>query len=72
MCETDPAGNCLAAPGATVTVSYLGGTNKSFKFFVQASAAVPLDPAANRVFVRLSTPDGVQRGATSAAVCTGC
>jgi len=71
-CETDSAGNCVASPSPAVTVTYAGATNKSFKFFAQASGAIAFSPAVNRVFVRLRSSDGVQRGATSAAVCTGC
>jgi hypothetical protein len=52
-----------------VTVSYAGGTNRSFAFFAHASGSIPFDPAGNRVYARL-TQAGVLRGATSAAVCT--
>jgi virginiamycin B lyase len=69
VCETDAGGNCLAPPTPTVTVDYLNGTNRSFKFFAQASGSIPFDPANNRLFARL-TQAGVLRGATSAAVCT--
>jgi hypothetical protein len=69
VCESDAGGNCLAPPAPTVTVDYLNGTNRSFKFFAQASGSIPFDPATNRLYARL-TQAGVLRGATSAAVCT--
>ncbi len=69
VCETTGGSVCLAPPTPTVTVTYMGGTNRSFAFFAQASGSIPLDPANNRVFARL-TQAGVLRGASSAAVCT--
>ena len=70
VCETNSGtGACLAPPTPTVTVSYPGGTTKSFAFFAQASGSIAFDPANNRVFARLKQA-GVLRGATSAAVCT--
>jgi hypothetical protein len=72
VCETTGGSTCLAPPTPSVTVNYAAGTNRSFAFFAQASASVPFDPANSRVFARLrqAGPNGVLRGATSAAVCT--
>ena len=69
VCETTGGSVCLASPTPTVTVSYAGGTNRSFAFFAQASGSIAFDPGVNRVFARLKE-SGVTRGATSAAVCT--
>ncbi len=59
----------MARPTPTITVTYTGGTNRSFAFFAQASGSIAFNPATNRVFARLRQ-SGVLRGATSAAVCT--
>jgi hypothetical protein len=69
VCETTGGSTCLAPPTPTVTVNYAAGTNRSFAFFARATGAIAFDPANNRVFTRLRE-DGVQRGATSVAVCT--
>ncbi len=69
VCETTGGSVCLTPPTPTVTVTYTGGTNRSFAFFAQASGSIAFNPANNRVFARLRQ-SGVLRGATSAAVCT--
>src|SRR5207244_2065251 len=47
VCESDAGGNCLAPPASNVTVDYASGTNRSFKFFAQASGDIAFDPANN-------------------------
>jgi len=73
VCETNSAtGACLLPPTATVTVTYEEGTTRSFAVFAQASASavIPFDPAANRIFVRFWDAAFVVRGRTSVAVRT--
>jgi protein involved in polysaccharide export with SLBB domain len=53
-----------------VTVQIDPGSTPTFAVFVNASGAVPFDPAANRIFVRFKDAGGVTRGATSVAVKT--
>jgi hypothetical protein len=70
VCETDPAGACLAAAAPSITVLYAGGTTRSFAFFAQARGAIQFLPGVNRVFARLRDNGNVTRGETSAALCT--
>ena len=70
LCETDAAGTCKNPPG-TAPVSTTIGSGASFiGVFVtdQASGGVPLDAAANRVFLRFTDASGTVRSVTSAAV----
>jgi hypothetical protein len=70
LCQTDPgSGACLAPPNSTVITTINGGATPTFGIFVTGSAAVPFDPATNRVFVRFKEA-GVTRGSTSVAVRT--
>jgi len=69
VCETNPGtGACLTPPTPTVTVTYAGGTNRSFAVFAQGTGPIPFDPATNRVSVRLRDGGGVTRGSTSVAI----
>ena len=74
VCETNPiSGACLASPvsaAGSLTTQIDSGETPTFGFFVAASGNVPLDPAANRIFVRFKDDGGVVRGATSVAVRT--
>ena len=70
LCETDAAGDCLAAPTSTVTTSIDNGATPSFAAFVTGSATVADDPAANRITVQFEDTGAVVRGATSVAVRT--
>jgi hypothetical protein len=70
ICQTGPSGACLAPPAAAVTLAYANGATPTFSIFVTASAAVPLDPADSRLFVRFLDGSGVSHGATSVAVGT--
>jgi len=71
VCETDPGtGACTSPIGPTVTVSYTGGTNRTFGIFISGTGTVPFDPANNRVIVRFKDAGAVTRGATSVAVRT--
>jgi hypothetical protein len=73
LCRTNPTnGACVnpQTPGPSVT--FVPATNEiaAFTILVRAPAAVPFDPANNRLFLRFTTQDGVARGATSVAVRT--
>jgi hypothetical protein len=71
LCQTNPAnGACLASPAATVTLTDTAGTTPTFSVFVNASAAIPLDAANSRIFVRFKDANGVSHGSTSVAVQT--
>jgi hypothetical protein len=69
LCQTDPgSGQCLSGPADRVTTQIAANATPTFAIFITATAAVPFDPAHNRVFVRFTDAGGVTRGATSVAV----
>ena len=69
LCQSDPAtAICLAPPAASVPITYAAGATPTFSIFVTASGAVPLDPAASRIFVRFVDGSGTIHGSTSVAV----
>ena len=72
ICQTDPGtGGCLSTPTPTATMFVAAGAQPTFASFVRAlGGAVPLDPAANRVFARFRRSDGLIAGGTSVAVMT--
>jgi T5SS/PEP-CTERM-associated repeat protein len=71
ICQTNPGtGQCLDPPAGQVSAQIDAGQTPTFAIFVQASGAIPLDPAANRVFVEFRDPGGAVRGKTSVAVQT--
>ena len=71
ICQTNPGtGQCQDAPGARVTVQIDAGQTPTFSIFVQGSGTIPLDAAANRVFVEFRDAGDVVRGKTSVAVRT--
>jgi hypothetical protein len=71
VCQTNPVtGQCLSAPGPTVTTLISANDTPTFAVFAQGSATIPFDPANNRIFVRFKDAAGVTRGATSVAVRT--
>ncbi len=71
VCETVPAtGQCMAAPAASVTLDFMAGAEPTFSLFITASAAVPFNAAASRIFMRFLDASGVSHGATSVAVDT--
>ena len=71
LCQTDPAtAACLAPPAPTTNVAIASLETPTFSIFVQGLAAVPFDPAHNRIFVRFKDSGGVIRGSTSVAVRT--
>jgi hypothetical protein len=71
LCQTIPAtGQCLSAPGTTVTTQINANATPTFGIFVTATGTIPFDPANNRIFVRFRDAAGVTRGATSVAVRT--
>lgn len=70
VCHTDATGACDAPPAPSVTLFVGAGATPTFGFFATASTAIPLDPAAHRIFVRYRDSTGVVRGATGVAVTT--
>ena len=70
LCQTNPAdGQCISPIGSSVTTQINANDTPTFGIFVQGNGNVPFDPAANRIFVRLSS-GGMTRGSTSVAVRT--
>jgi hypothetical protein len=69
ICQTDPTtAACLAAPAPTVALDDTAGSTPTFSVFTTASAAIPFNPAASRIFVRFEDASGVSHGSTSVAV----
>jgi T5SS/PEP-CTERM-associated repeat protein len=71
ICQTDPGtGVCLDTLAAQVSVQIDAGQTPTFAIFIRANGPIPLDPAANRVFVEFRDAGDVVRGKTSVAVQT--
>ena len=74
LCETDPVTSVCINPTTPttgpVTTQVNSDATPTFGIFVTSSAAVPFDPANNRVFVRFEDGSGAVRGATSVAIRT--
>jgi sugar lactone lactonase YvrE len=71
ICQSNPStGACLSTPANTVPVTFAAGVTSTFSIFVKASASVPFDPGASRIFVRFKDSDGASHGSTSVAVRT--
>jgi hypothetical protein len=71
MCQTNPqTGQCLQTRAPTVTATIASNTTPTFGIFVDASAAVPFDPANSRIFVKFKDSGNAVRGETSVAVTT--
>ena len=68
ICATGANGSCLAAPQSTVTQSIPAGATPTFAIFATATAAIPLEPATNRIFVQFTDSTGAVRGTTSVAL----
>jgi len=69
ICQSNPAnGQCLAAPATSVTLGVAAGAAPTFSVFIQANAAIALDPATARIFVRFKDAAGGLHGSTSVAV----
>ena len=67
VAETDPlTGGYVTGPAPAVTVTVAENATPTFSVFVLANADVPLDAAANRVYLEF-VDDGALRGSTSVA-----
>ena len=72
LCETNPqTAACLAPSASSVTTPINANAIPTFGIFITGHETIPFDPAANRIFVRFASADGVTRGSTSVAVRTG-
>jgi hypothetical protein len=71
VCETNPSsGQCMAAPGATVTVApFAAGATPTFSVFVTATAAIASSPN-NEVVVVFTDGGGKIVGSASALIVT--
>ena len=73
LCQTNPStGGCLQPAASSVPVTVSSGATPTFSVFIGGSgAAVPFNPASNRVFLRFrNSANGVVVGATSVAIKT--
>ena len=70
VCQTNASAACMAPPSATVTLTDSAGATPTFSVFINASAAISLDPANSRIFVRFKDSSGTSHGSTSVAVQT--
>ncbi len=72
LCQTDPStGACLQPPAGSVSTAIASGGTPTFAVFVRGTgAAIPLDPAGNRIYVRFRDNSNAVRGASSVAVRT--
>jgi len=71
LCQSNPLdAQCVTPIGPAVTTTIGAGATPTFSIFLEATGAVPFDPANNRVFVRFKDAGGVTRGSTSVAVRT--
>ncbi|MEI9982065.1 MAG: hypothetical protein WDN69_01900 [Aliidongia sp.] len=70
LCQTNAAGQCQAAPTASLPVNFSAGSVPTFSVFVSASADIPFAPGASRIFVRFEDASGATHGSTSVAVTT--
>jgi len=72
LCQTDPATSACINPSVPATEPVLvdigAGDSPTFAVFASADAAIALDPANSRVFLRFSDELGEVRGSTSVAV----
>ena len=71
ICQTNPStGQCLAAPGTTVTVApFANGATPVFSVFVTATAAIASSPS-NQIDVLFTNPSGTLLGTASVLVVT--
>jgi hypothetical protein len=70
VCKTDAGGNCTVGPAASIDVSIANGEVHTYSVFANHSgAAIPLDPATNRIFVYIKQGSTVV-GASSVATST--
>ena len=71
LCQTNPStGARITLIGPSVTTTISANATPTVGILVQGTAAVPFDPAVNRVFVRFKDIGNVTRGSTSLAVRT--
>lgn len=72
LCQTHPrTGECLQPPAGSVSTTIESGGTPTFAVFVRGTGIpVPLEPAANRVYVRFRDDSNAVRGASSVAIRT--
>ena len=72
ICQTNASSQCInpPQPQPSISVTILPNQTPTFSIFVAAGGPVPLNPGANRIYVRFTDAGGVTRGSTSVAVQT--
>jgi NHL repeat len=69
ICQSNPMnGQCLAAPAPTATLDVSSGATPTFSIFAAVGGAIPVNPAAARIFVKFTDSSGNLVGSTSVAV----
>jgi calcium-activated chloride channel regulator 3/4 len=70
LCQTGPAGACMASPSGQLDVNINNGATPTFGVFVTGSGDVANNAATNRIFLEFFDVGGVIVGSTSVAVKT--
>jgi len=70
ICQTSSNGQCLLPPATTVQITAFPVGSLTFSVFVVASAAIPNDPVANRIYILFTDGSGNVDGSASVAVVT--
>jgi hypothetical protein len=68
VCQTNASSQCVGPAQPSISLTIGQNQTPTFSVFVAAGGAVPLDPGANRIYVRFRDGGGVTRGSTSVAV----
>ena len=71
LCQTNPStGQCMAAPGPTVTIApFAAGATPTFSVFVTANAAIA-SSSSNEILMLFTNPSGTVLGSASVLVLT--
>jgi hypothetical protein len=70
ICQTDSQGNCITPLGPSTTTTIANNAVVTYTILAVGSGNIAVNPATNRLFLRLKDAGGVLRGATDVAVQT--